>query len=276
MELETSHCIEAFLRAKASAQRSQRTLERYRSQLGRFATMYDELPIEPVMLDQFLNGVQGEPETRDTYYRTLSSFYSWLSRRRLIKENPIALVEAPILREKIPRLLEPSELRQLLTHESHPDRDRSLLYFLADTGTRIGEAVGLKVHDLRDGYVILQGKGGQRFAPLSQSVQLMMLDLPRSPSEFVWIGRSGPLGQSALVHLVIKAFRRAGFVGRRYSAHALRHTFGTMWEGDETVLQHNLGHKKLTMVQRYRQFRIGRAIQQHMRYSPVTQLSLPI
>ena len=274
MEPDTSQCIQAFLRAKASAKRSPKTLERYHSQLQRFATVHNQLPTDPVSLDRFLSGIEGEPETRDTYYRTLSSFYSWLVRRRIVKENPMISVDAPVLRQKIPRLLQPDELYRLLTHEAHPDRERALLFFLADSGARIGEAAGLRVEDLRDGFVILGGKTGQRFAPLSNKVRQMVLELPRGRSSFAWIGRCGPLGQSALVHLVIAAFRRAGFIGRRYSAHALRHTFGTMWEGDEIVLQQILGHKKLAMVQRYRQYRLGRAIRQHEVYSPLSQLGL--
>ena len=62
--------------------------------------------------------------------------------------------------------------------------------------------------------------------------------------------------------------------GQRPSSRALRHTFGTLWEGDELILQQILGHRKLEMVQRYRRFRIGRAVAQHAVHSPLAQLSL--
>ena len=213
MSRKTAEMVQHFLRAKTSAGRRAKTLEKYHSQLGRFADMFSYLPTMPAQIDRFLGGIEGEPETKDTYYRTLSSFYGWLARRHYIRENPVVLVEAPLVLPKAPRVLEPAELATLLTHGAHSDRDRALLYFLTDTGARIGEAANLRVDDLRDGYVLLAGKTGQRFAPLSAQVSSMILRLRRGHSRFVWQGRLGPLTQGALVHIVKDAFRRAGFVG---------------------------------------------------------------
>ena len=262
--------------SKTAIGRRAKTLQKYRSQLARFASQYHELPMDPALLEEFLEGVGGQPATRDTYYRTLSTFYHWLIRRGLISTNPIIVLEAPKVPETTPTILSLGELQHLLTFEGHSWRDRSLLLFLVDTGARIGEAAGLRVEDLRDGYVILTGKDGQRFAPISLPVAKRLMELhdasPRSPE--IWQGRQGPLTHDALVHMVIKAFRRAGFQGKRHSAHALRHTFGTVWEGDELVLQQIFGHTRLDMVKRYRQFRMTRARQQHALHSPLAQLEL--
>ena len=277
MRHQTLQLIEDFLSAKTAGGRRAKSLERFRSQLARYAAMYQLLPLDPTQVERFLTSILGEPETRDTYYRTLSSFYGWLIRRKKIKENPIELVESPKLRPKVPRILDPAELVRLLTCPGHSDRDRALLYFLTDSGARIGEAALLTVDDLKDGYVLLRGKDGERFAPLSPAVRMMLIGLHLgAPSPHMWQGRFGPLTQGALVHATIAAFRRAGFIGKRYSAHALRHTFGTMWEGDEIILQHIFGHAKLDMVKRYRQFRLHRAREQHAIHSPLAQLQLPL
>ena len=273
----TQQLVEEFLSAKTAAGRSPKSLTRYRSELNCFGLMYATLPLSPAPIEEFLASIEGVPETRDTYYRTLRTFFRWLAKRRIIKINPIELVESPKLRPRVPTILDHTELTRLLTHPGHSDRDRALLFFLTDSGARIGEAANMAVDDLKDGYVLLHGKDGDRFAPLSHAVRMMLIGLHQGEiSPYIWQGRFGPLTHDALVHVAINAFRSAGFRGKRYSAHALRHTFGTMWEGDEIILQQIFGHTKLDMVVRYRQFRISRARQQHAVFSPLAQLHLPL
>ena len=275
----TRELVRQFLIAKRAAGRADKTLEKYAQILERFARSHRKLPTDPDPITGFLVGITGELETIDTYCRTLSSFYSWLGRRRIVARNPMPEVERPRLRDKVPRILEPDQLRQLLLYPGHTDRDRALLFFLVDTGARVGEAAHLALDDLYESHVILRGKTGEHFAPISPEVRSMLVHLPRHPrSTGPWVflnsRQGGRLLPSSATHIVMKSFRRAGLRGRRYSAHALRHTFGTLWEGDELVLQQILGHRKLAMVQRYRRFRIRRAVAQHAVHSPLAQLSL--
>ena len=119
--------------SKTAIGRRAKTLQKYRSQLARFATQYHQLPMDPALLEEFLEGVGGQPATRDTYYRTLSTFYYWLFRGRLITTNPILMVEAPKVPDTTPTILSPGELKRLLTFDGHSNRDRLLLLFLNDS-----------------------------------------------------------------------------------------------------------------------------------------------
>lgn len=269
----TEDCASAFLLSKASAGRKPKTLETYGFVLRRFGARYAELPDTPEPIEAFLAAISGEPETVDVYYRTLNTFYGWVQKRRGI-DSPMRFVERPKLLAKVPSMLDLSNLYRALEYPVHSDRDRALLYFLADSGWRIGEAHNLRHSMIQEGYIVADGKTGQRMTPLSARVRAMLSALPRHPFhlDVVWWGLKGPLSKSGMEQAVRKALRRAGFSGHRMSAHALRHSFATLWEGDELVLQQILGHQTLTMVKRYRQYRIARAQAQHALYSPLALL----
>lgn len=80
-----------------------------------------------------------------------------------------------------------------------------------------------------------------------------------------------PLGYTKyrLGRKLAQAFKDAQVKG---AAHALRHTFGTLWEGDELTLQRIMGHAHLSTTEIYRHLRTKILSQQHQRYSPLTMV----
>ena len=55
----------------------------------------------------FLSVYNDRPHQKDSFYRTLKSFYKWLLKFGYITENPMLLIEAPKLPEKILRTITP-------------------------------------------------------------------------------------------------------------------------------------------------------------------------
>ncbi|MFH1141374.1 MAG: site-specific integrase [Chloroflexota bacterium] len=80
-----------------------------------------------------------------------------------------------------------------------------------------------------------------------------------------------PFGKDSeqLRRMTKKAFIRAGIKG---SAHTLRHTFATLWAGDEGTLQRILGHRNIQTTMRYRHLRTQVLSQQHEQFSPVAAM----
>ena len=267
---DTAALVDRFITVKRVARRSPKTVARYNTVLGRLAVEYPELPADVATIGRFLGNDRWCAETVDTYFRTLRTFYRWAEHNSRVA-NPIAELQAPALKPTVPVTLEIEEIGRLLLHPSHSLRDRSLLYFLTDTAARIGEAANLTRLDIRDSYVKLRGKTGERLVPITPITRRMLDSVYaiHGSADAIWVGRRGPLTTSGLIQLVRRAFRRAGFSGPRSSAHTLRHTFGTFWDGDETILQEILGHTTLDTVKRYRKFRLARAQAQHVIHSPV-------
>ena len=268
--MNTNEAVEAFLKSRLAKGLKPETLKWYKTTLRPFAGAYPELPVIPEDIDDFLINRQSGDERRHGYFRAIRALYRFLKRRRNI-ENIVTLMEAPRREKKLPRPITLDALDQLLSYP-HPQRIQAALMFMADSGARVGETARLQPADLAEtewGHaVIVNGKTGSRLVPVGENTyRLLVRSLPFNVSP----GR--------MSHLASKAFREAHVVG---SAHCLRHTFGTYWEGDEDVLQKILGHASITTTQLYRQLQVKKICQQHHEFSPLKmiyanrQISLPL
>lgn len=257
--MDTTQAIELFIVGKQAKGLSRHTLDHYRYRLGVFAKTYPSLPTDPSSIASFLVGAGPSQENRETYYRLLRNFYNVLVKRHLLTSNPVLELEAPVLRRKVARALTVTDLGHLLSYPGHSTQMSAFLHLLADTGLRLSEALSVRAQDIGERIVKVTGKTGEREVPLSPAVLGMVLEaLP-------WPWGSGQAAGLA----VRKAFRRAGFTGKRASAQSLRHSFVRLWQGDETLLQGILGWTSLRMLKIYRPFDIKRAIEQHRQNSPL-------
>ncbi len=271
--VQTQQLVIEFLQAKKAEQRADKTIKGYKTVLFRLSQQFPTMPISQRDIRVFLAESQGEPETIDSYYRQLRHFFNWLKIERRYK-HPMTNIKPPHLRPKVPPSHSPERLRMLLTHHSHSDMERALMYFLADTAARVGEAANLNHSDIDATLVKLAGKNGQHYVPISPEVKGMLQRLPKDlhePDAVFW-GVQGRYRADTLSKKVATAIKRTGICGPRLAAHSLRHTFGVLWAGDETLLQTILGHSNLKTTQRYRPYRVQAAQAQHQTYSPIRQM----
>lgn len=257
--MNTAQAIKLFLVGKQAKGLSPHTLDHYRYRLGIFARHTPHLSTDPDSIALFLATIRGSQENRETYYRLLRNFYNVLVKKHLIESNPVLGVEAPALRHKVARSLSIQELWRLLSCPGHSTQMSAFLHLLADTGLRLSEALSVTAQGLGERTVKVSGKTGEREVPISPAVVGMVLQA--SP----WPWASGQAAGLA----VRKAFRKAGFSGKRASAQTLRHTFVRLWAGDETLLQGVLGWTSLRMLKTYRPYNLPRALEQHRQYSPL-------
>lgn len=168
------------------------------------------------------------------------------------------MIDPPRRSKKTRQALSPDQLDQLLRYPHSPTIKASIM-FLADTGCRVGELSNLDIRDLFEtqwGFMAkVTGKTGERFVPVSAEAYHALLQiLPIRHSPF------------RLRRLISLAFLNAHIPG---AAHTLRHTFGTLWQGDELVLQQIMGHAYLSTTQIYRHTRTRTLSEQHNKYSPL-------
>lgn len=260
--MKTARAVAAFLDGKRARGLSEKTLSNYGYSLGKFARVVTVLPLKPEPIERFLADAGPEPETRDTYYCILQIFYRWLRVRKHIRRNPMVAIERPIVPPKVARWLTHDELKRLLA-APHPWVVRVFLLLIVDAGLRLSEALSVTAADLTGDTAIVSGKTGQREVPISPLVRIAVLNVGAWP----W---TRPDSASKAVR---KAFARAGFTGKRASAHTLRHTFSELWEGDESILQGIMGHRSPRMLRkRYRLYNVPRALRQHQKHGPLNNL----
>jgi integrase len=150
------------------------------------------------------------------------------------------------------------QLKKLLEYPYHSNLTKGLLYFLADTGVRIGEAANLTSEDIFEDSVKVNGKGGQRIIPVSPMVREMLIGL--GPGKvFKYTNR-------VLSGKVIKAGRLAGV---KVCPHDLRRTFATNWRGSDLSLKYIGGWASWKMVEHYSRRKLDKAQDDHRQFSPV-------
>jgi site-specific recombinase XerD len=168
------------------------TVDAYKSSLHSFLwyLVHNHLPlhpnqITPVHIKAFLWYLASEsnrygsnnrscrnPASSSTvhkFYRTLYTFFGWLKREEIIRDNPVSHIKPPKFENKVVEALRPDEIRNIL--EAFPEktnldtRNKAIISILLDTGLRISELANLKMNevDLKSGTILVShGKGGKQ------------------------------------------------------------------------------------------------------------------
>ena len=259
--MRTKDAMDIFINSRRASGVSPETIRWYKDIFRKFEAKCYDLPETPNLIIDFMASCSVGDERLHGYYRALRAMYNYLDLRLHSYPNPMKCVPQPKRKPKIPRPLMPEELDQLISYP-HPPNIRAALMFLIDTGCRIGELANLQLNDITKtpyGYMArVTGKTGTRLVPICNETYYALIKVM-------------PLGYSKyrLRRKVSMAFDDAHVQG---SSINLRHTFGTYWEGDESILQHIMGHTHFETTLIYRQLRFRRIAEQHRLYSPLRMI----
>lgn len=257
--------VDTFLAAKKIDGLSSKTLKNYREMLGSFATSVDK-PAGRITTDD-IRAYIGQLAARglrdssiQTHINTLRSFFAWLELEDMVRKNPMRKIKSlKIDRMAARRPLEPEELERL-RNGCKTYKERALVEFLASTGCRLGEVVGIQVNrvDWQRRCVTVLGKGHkERMVYFSVRAKLMLQEYlsKRKGGNALFASSRTPYGSMsprAVEKALQKVGERAG-VARRVHPHLMRHTFATeaLRGGmDLTIIQRLLGHTdpKTTLI----------------------------
>jgi len=274
--LWTPEVIDAFIASRKAGRCSPSYEAWLRYTLGQLAATNHTLPQQPEPIEAMLARLTVSPQTKRDITLALRMLYRFAA-ARFGSTNPMTTISIERPRDRQLHTLNPGEIHQLLDWANPPSRfprDHALLFFLLDTGARIGEAHNLQWRDFdRDDNglftVRLNGKTGERIVPVSPEA-VHAINAARDGAT-LWPGKRGPLTLSGLKHTVKIALRRAGIAG---GPHLLRHTFGRNYirnDGDEFSLQALMGHASLAMTRKYVTLDIRDLQRKHALFSPLAQ-----
>jgi site-specific recombinase XerD len=197
---------------------------------------------------------------------SLRSFFKYLTvKAMLIKENPVAELDAPKLKRSLPRYLSLEESVSLLSGVTgeNAERDYLILTLFLNCGIRVSELVGINLADIKNGALTVTGKGNkERVVFLNDACRSAVeAYLPArgkyapdsEPALFV-TERKKRISPVTVKWLVKKHLGEAGLDTTKYSAHKLRHTAATlMYQNgvDVLTLKEILGHEQLNTTQIY-------------------------
>ena len=227
-------------------------------------------------LTAFLDFLQKENLASSSIARNLAAirmFFRFLMLESVIAESIVDLISSPRLWQKLPKVLSPEMVDQLLVApvgvtDRYFRRDRAILAVMYATGCRVSEITGLKIQDvnMEERHARCTGKGNkQRFVSLtSVSVAAMLKYLNSERHEMVantandegwlFVTRSGRRMNRETVWQLIQRYAARVGCGPDISPHTLRHSFAThllAGGADIRALQEMLGHASIRTTQVY-------------------------
>jgi integrase/recombinase XerD len=283
------------------------TVQAYGRDLDRFAqwcalVRFDDYTA-PTLKDlgryvSFLHDEKLAPPSIARHLVAMKMFYRFLRLEERADAAAVDLLGSPKLWERIPQVLPPLAVEELLKAPQPGDRfylrDRALLETLYATGCRASEVAGLRLADLYldAAFCRCLGKGSkQRVVPLGRpaisALRDYLAEKPRLHKNLasggqaeksdpaadvpVFCSKSGrALTRIHLWSLVKKYCKRAG-LPHTVSPHTLRHSFAThMLAGgaDLRTVQELLGHASIQTTQHYTHVDRDRLKALHRQFHP--------
>lgn len=195
---------------------------------------------------------------------SIKNWFNWLVASEIIKSNPSLVLEQPKLPKHLPKVLNLSEILELL-NEPLSILDRSILELLYASGLRVSELTNLKVNDININSRFLKctGKGSkQRIIPIGHNAINVVLEYLNQrdfilkskniQTDYLFINENAKRLTRQDVYLFIR--KLGNTINRDISPHTIRHTFAThlLENGaDLRVVQELLGHSDVATTQLY-------------------------
>ncbi|QLE68982.1 Site-specific tyrosine recombinase [Furfurilactobacillus rossiae] len=205
---------------------------------------------------------------------SLRSFYGFLVKNDLVKDNPFVYVNLKKHPSTLPRFFYDKEIDELSKTASGDGskplqfRDRALIEMLYATGMRVSECAGLRYQDLdfSTHMILVHGKGDkERYVPFGryasdaldayeQHCRTSLMTKYHQQHDYVFINRYGhPLTSAGIEYALKQVMKQSSLTGDIHP-HMLRHSFATqMLNGgaDLRTVQELLGHSSLSTTQIY-------------------------
>ena len=267
--------MEAWLQWQATQRRAAtRTLEHYRRDLRRLATLADGREVETLdalAIRRAAAQLHGAGLGGRSIARVLSAwrgYYHWLVRQGLCATNPVANVRAPKTPFRLPKALSPDQTAALLEGEAATPldvRDRAMFELFYSSGLRLSELTALDCAgdvDFAQGLVTVLGKGGKmRSVPVGRpalaALRAWLALRPQcaaADEPALFVTRTGRRMSAGAVRSRLALRARESGLGVHVHPHMLRHSFAShvlQSSGDLRAVQELLGHASIRSTQVY-------------------------
>jgi len=199
----------------------------------------------------------------------LKSFYKYLLRLEVVKENQLVNVIVPKVRKKLPQFVEEKNLDHLLDdgffgNDFEALRDKLIVSLLYGTGVRLSELMHLHDGDIYTSEYLIKVLGKrnkERIIPYPRSLNSLIKQykLERTQlfgfpvEKFFLTSKGKPVYEKLIYRVVFKNLAMVTTIDKK-SPHVLRHTFATHLlnrGADLNAVKEMLGHANLAATQVY-------------------------
>ncbi len=249
--------------------KSENTLRSYRKSISDFlvfcnVTSLDDLKaIDAKAIRQYQSKLRDagmKSSSVNANLRPVSAFFNWLWKQDYIENVPTHKVDALKEPKTLPVVLTEDEVKSIINAEDDL-QNKLMLVLMFSTGLRRSEVINIKISDIRNGKLIVHGKGDkERELPLhSKVLNLLNEYLKRNHDEYLFVSHRGShqLTAQSVMDRLKNAAMKAGIDPERIekiTPHKIRHTVATnLLDAGVNVLtiKEILGHADLQTTMRY-------------------------
>lgn len=202
---------------------------------------------------------------------SLKSFFKYLtSKINVLEVNPVADIDMPVIKKRLPKYLTLDESKTLLNSMDKNGKDYKrnfcMIILFLNCGMRLSELININILDIKDDTLRIIGKGDkERIVYLNEvcihSINDWIEDRKTIEkiydTDALFISRkTGKRLTARRVQQIIKQYLvAAGFANKGYTVHKLRHTAATLMyqygNADMLSLKEILGHSNVSTTQIY-------------------------
>lgn len=255
---------------------SNHTILAYSNDLEQFSTYlqttYDVVDVKDISHLQIRSWIVSmmdekiSPRSVNRKITALKSFYRFLLRQQVVKENPMLKAQSPKNSKRLPVFVEKDNMNTLLEtiefgNDFDGQRNKLIIEFLYATGVRLSEMINLKkAHINLSGaqLKVLGKRNKERIIPFNMELKVQLeaylkLDEVKS-SDYVFVTKNGKKLYEKFVYRVVNKYLSEVTSIQKKSPHVLRHTFATHMlnnGADLNAIKELLGHANLSATQVY-------------------------
>lgn len=212
--------------------------------------------------------------TKKTIAKKLSairSFVKYLNTQKNlnVKYFPSESIKVP---STLPKPIEINYIKEIL--ENANIEEKTIVYMLYGLGLRISELANLKIDEIKNGWVLVHGKGGKvRQLPLLLELEKTIknyLDIYK-PTKYLFEKNKASLGSASLRYKLTKLFASHGI---KATPHQLRHSFATHLLNNGARISdvsELLGHSTMATTQIYTKLGSAKKMQEYMKAHPLAK-----
>ena len=211
------------------------------------------------------NGLSGKSIQRGL--SSIRAFYRFLLREQRLENNPAQGIRAPKSAAKLPAVMNPDELNQLLDLEDTDPltlRDKAMMELFYSSGLRLAELVSVDLNQInqQDRSLVVVGKGNKsRQLPVGKMALaainhwLTVRDYLANPQEkALFVSKRGNrISHRAVQQRLKQQAEKQGSI-QKLHPHLLRHSFASHLlesSADLRAVQELLGHADISTTQIY-------------------------
>jgi integrase/recombinase XerC len=213
--------------------------------------------------------VKNNKKTIDKKLSAIRSFVKYLEDQCHIDIKLIA-DESIKVPHNLPKPIEETHIIDVLSKANL--EERLLISMLYGLGLRISELSNLKLEEIKENWVQVEGKGSKvRELPILEELKklIKLYVKQNNPKKYLFEKGNAPMNSAQLRYKLTKLFKASGF---KASPHQLRHSFATHLLNNGARISdvsELLGHETMATTQVYTKLGSVKKMQEYMKAHPL-------